>query len=50
MSIYLRKPIADEIRDMPREVALNIWLRGVIYSEKSDLNVEERWVEVLQSA
>lgn len=42
MSISFRKPTADEIRDMPREVALNIWLCGVIYSEKSDLNVEER--------
>lgn len=39
--MYLRKPIDNEIGDMPREVALSIWLCSVIYSEKFDLNVVE---------
>lgn len=41
-SIYLGQPIANELHDTLREVALNIWLCSVIYSGKFDLKVAGR--------
>lgn len=41
-SIYLGEHIGSELHDMLREVALNIWLCSVIYSEKFDLKVAGR--------